>query len=347
MRDNIGSFIKEQRIKNKISQNKLAEILFIDRTLISKWENDKATPCMNEIVKMAELFHISIEEFISGELYNKDNKEELKANLNNYLIEQENKLNKTKKNLLSTMLFAITILLLFFIYYFINTYNKVTVYRVVGISDNYYLKTGVLLFTQNKSYFKIGYFNSNITEIEIYIQDDNRITIYKGEPDIVKMDDTDYNTSLNNNNFIKYKDKIFMDVYTKDGKETMKLEFKNEFQNDELAYDSTDKTINKDYVPFYSISNYIKDNFKKEDEYYIYKENNMNITYDMKNNRIYIHHQSKRIEYQIKDNHFMYYNGEDKYTIINSKIKETNISEKETFKLYNYYMNYINKYLDR
>ena len=41
MENQIGSFIKKQREKKKLSQNQLAELLYKDRTVISKWENDK------------------------------------------------------------------------------------------------------------------------------------------------------------------------------------------------------------------------------------------------------------------------------------------------------------------
>lgn len=343
MRDNLGEFIKEQRGKNNISQNKLAELLFVDRTLISKWENGKATPCMNELVKMAELFSISIEEFISTEIYNKNNKEEIKNNLNNYLIKQDNKIIKLHKYFNSSVIFILLVISIFFGYYFYNTFNKIVVYRVTGESENYNLNTGILFMTNSKSYFKIDNFDKNIDEIEIYIiYNNDRITIYKGTPDSVKIDIIGYNTFINIKNFNKYKDKVYLDILYNNKTETIKLDFRKDFINDQVVFNAKDNNDRYDKKED-EIPKFIRDNFTKENELYKYKENNMEINYNISNNNLYIINKNETIEFNIIYK-YMYISISNKtYYIEYNSTKDT--SDENILSKYNYYMKYINKYI--
>jgi transcriptional regulator with XRE-family HTH domain len=54
----IGENIRSARIKKGLSQGKLAEILRVDRSLISKWENDKAEPPYYMYPKLSEALDI-------------------------------------------------------------------------------------------------------------------------------------------------------------------------------------------------------------------------------------------------------------------------------------------------
>lgn len=64
---NLGEKIYQQRTKKKLSQGDLAEMLNVSRQSISKWENNTATPDLEKIVKMSEIFGISLDELIKGE----------------------------------------------------------------------------------------------------------------------------------------------------------------------------------------------------------------------------------------------------------------------------------------
>ena len=84
----IGIFIKELRKEKKISQEKLAESLFIDRSLVSKWENGKITPDIIHITKLCKIFDISLEEMVYCERKNNKNKDEIQNNFFNYIIKE-------------------------------------------------------------------------------------------------------------------------------------------------------------------------------------------------------------------------------------------------------------------
>ena len=64
---NISKNIKRLRNTQNISQEALAEKLFISRQAVSSWENDRTQPDIEMIGKLAEVFNVSIEELIYGE----------------------------------------------------------------------------------------------------------------------------------------------------------------------------------------------------------------------------------------------------------------------------------------
>ncbi len=61
-----GAVIKELREKNKITQSRLAETLGVSDKAISKWETGKGYPDITLLEPIADVFHISITELISG-----------------------------------------------------------------------------------------------------------------------------------------------------------------------------------------------------------------------------------------------------------------------------------------
>ena len=61
-----GAVIKELREKNKITQSQLAETLGVSDKAISKWETGKGYPDITLLEPIAEVFHISVTELISG-----------------------------------------------------------------------------------------------------------------------------------------------------------------------------------------------------------------------------------------------------------------------------------------
>ena len=63
----IGPRIKEQRELKNWSQDELAEILNISRQSISKWELNKVYPSIDMLIKMSDLFDVSLDELIKGD----------------------------------------------------------------------------------------------------------------------------------------------------------------------------------------------------------------------------------------------------------------------------------------
>lgn len=62
-----GQKIAELRIKAGLTQEQLADRLYVTRTMVSKWERDICQPDRNIILKMADIFSVSPDEIMSVE----------------------------------------------------------------------------------------------------------------------------------------------------------------------------------------------------------------------------------------------------------------------------------------
>ena len=60
----ISKCIKDARQKNNISQESLAEQLGVSRQTISSWENGKSYPDIVSIIKISDIFDISLDELL-------------------------------------------------------------------------------------------------------------------------------------------------------------------------------------------------------------------------------------------------------------------------------------------
>lgn len=63
----LGEKIYELRTQHNLSQGDLANELNVSRQSISKWENGNSTPDLEKIVKLAEIFKVSLDELIKNE----------------------------------------------------------------------------------------------------------------------------------------------------------------------------------------------------------------------------------------------------------------------------------------
>lgn len=63
----IGKIIKDYRTKKNMTQEELANILFVSRQLISKWENNKSYPDLNQLIQLSDYFDLSLDELMRGD----------------------------------------------------------------------------------------------------------------------------------------------------------------------------------------------------------------------------------------------------------------------------------------
>lgn len=64
----IGKQIKKYRTDRKLSQEELAERIFVSRQTISNWENDKNYPDMKSLLLLSSLFNVSLDILVKGDL---------------------------------------------------------------------------------------------------------------------------------------------------------------------------------------------------------------------------------------------------------------------------------------
>ena len=59
--------LQELRKSRGLTQEELAEALFVSRTAISKWESGRGYPSIDSLKQISNYFSISIDELLSGE----------------------------------------------------------------------------------------------------------------------------------------------------------------------------------------------------------------------------------------------------------------------------------------
>ena len=63
----IGNKIKEARNGVGLTQDQAAEKIMVSRQTISNWENGKTMPDIASVIKMSDLYHISLDELLKGD----------------------------------------------------------------------------------------------------------------------------------------------------------------------------------------------------------------------------------------------------------------------------------------
>lgn len=63
----LGRSIKKYRKQLSMSQEQLAEKVFVSRQTISSWENDKSYPDIHSLVLLAEIFQTPVDKLIKGD----------------------------------------------------------------------------------------------------------------------------------------------------------------------------------------------------------------------------------------------------------------------------------------
>ena len=97
---NIGDKIKNARMKANFTQEQVAEVLGVSRQTISSWENGKTYPDIVSVVKMSDLYGISLDYLLKEEIP-----------MRNYLNYLEESTNTVKsKNKLSMLILISTYL---------------------------------------------------------------------------------------------------------------------------------------------------------------------------------------------------------------------------------------------
>lgn len=62
-----GQKLKTLRINNNLTQDDLAEILFVSRTAVSKWESGRGMPNIESLKALSKYFSVTIDDLLSGE----------------------------------------------------------------------------------------------------------------------------------------------------------------------------------------------------------------------------------------------------------------------------------------
>ena len=64
----LGSQLKKYRASLNLSQEELAEKIYVTRQTVSNWENEKSYPDIHSLLLLSSLFHVSLDQLIKGDV---------------------------------------------------------------------------------------------------------------------------------------------------------------------------------------------------------------------------------------------------------------------------------------
>ncbi|MGX6979901.1 helix-turn-helix domain-containing protein [Vagococcus elongatus] len=96
----IGKIIKENRTAKNMTQEQLAKELFVSRPLISKWENGKSYPDLEQLLILSDFFDLTLDELLKGD-------KKMTKKLNTII---------KRKHLLTGMIITLLIIIFFTLY---------------------------------------------------------------------------------------------------------------------------------------------------------------------------------------------------------------------------------------
>ena len=103
----ISKQIKKHRLDAELSQEELAEKIFVTRQTISNWENNRSYPDINSLILLSNFFDISLDILVKGDL------EEMKEEIKLEDIQQFNRDSKIYTALLAALVLSAAPLLFY------------------------------------------------------------------------------------------------------------------------------------------------------------------------------------------------------------------------------------------
>ncbi len=273
----IGHFISELRREKNLTQEQLSKLLFVERETVSKWERGINNPSIEVLLKLSDIFEITIYELMLGERKNKSNIKTINSMTANIM----KKSIKFKKYLIFSLLIIISLTILFLSYYFINNYNSITVYEIEGSQNNYVINNGLMIVSHEKLYIQLGNVQNLQTDdvnFELYYEKgDNKNVLFYGNG-VISFDVLDFSESS-----VEYKDlkylvsNLYLKIELDDEVSIIKLKLSKEYSNNNIFFKKHNK-LKEDvnYVEDVNVPNYIMKNFKYNDDdncYYLETNN--------------------------------------------------------------------------
>ena len=142
----ISNFIKAKRKELNLTQEELAEKLFVTEKAVSRWETGRGTPDISLLIPLSKALKVEIPEILNGE-ENKKNKNDIEK-----LIEYNELIKKSKFNFKIKLIILLYVLsILFFLSYLRVEYNP-------NIELNYFIRlflvviSSILIVIGNRIY---------------------------------------------------------------------------------------------------------------------------------------------------------------------------------------------------
>lgn len=249
----IGKFILEEREKKKMTQDQLANRLFVTRQAVSKWERGITMPDYEVLLNLCNIFNITPNEIIAGERKQKTNNEYI-DNITIDILKSSSQ--KIRRIILIFLIIIFVLILLFLSYYFFSTYNKFQVYKISGESDNFQITNSLAVFSNEAFYLKLEKVASDLTTLSFielyYLENNKKNMIYKTNQDnVLLVQNTGYNEYIENYNFQTILNNLYLDIYYYEEDylkiETIKLDANKMYANDKLIFEEAERISEENY----------------------------------------------------------------------------------------------------
>ncbi|MCK8606859.1 helix-turn-helix domain-containing protein [Apilactobacillus ozensis] len=121
-----GKRIQSERVNNKLTQDEVANKLIVSRQTISSWENERTYPDINSLIKLSNLYHVSLDTLLKED-----------SGMKEYLEKKE-----IAANLKPVIRILLLIDLLFLTIFLLNSFNVITfnsisllLINIIGVSN--------------------------------------------------------------------------------------------------------------------------------------------------------------------------------------------------------------------
>ena len=108
----IGAFLKELRKEKNLTQEQLAERMFVSSKTISRWETGKNMPDISLLIELADFYEVDIREMVNGERNSEMRTEETRDLLNTVAAYTDTEKKKILKDILVNSILTLVCLLL-------------------------------------------------------------------------------------------------------------------------------------------------------------------------------------------------------------------------------------------
>lgn len=278
-----GEFIAELRKSKNMTQQELADKLYISREAISKWERGVGYPGIGLLLDLSDLFGVTVNEILYGERVNKENKDDVE-NVALNLYDKTKKKNKFLKKFF--LIFTLVLIALYFVIYYFYNYNSIHMYITYSLSDNFANDQGMILSTRSKMYFKLGnlrnYTKNEVNTITLYYQDKK---IKKEIVNINLMQDVAidldaYKNVLKNISINKFVNNLYFEIHAGDITEYQKITARLDYKNDFFKSTNLDTFVNEK-TKMQTTNQILEDKFSLKNGEYVadfkYKDKKYNV----------------------------------------------------------------------
>lgn len=351
--EEIGKFIKDLRVKRNLKQGELADIIGVVRQTVSNWESGKSEVDYTRATLLASVFNVhALEILLAKRLTVQEIDEKIKETYQEVQV-----LKKQKKNVIKVLITTfISLILLFLLYYFLNSYNSIKIYNVLLDDSNYKENIGIFFVSKDFIYFDLDLRDDNIKSITLKNIKDNETNhiLYVDDSKLTINDFYGYEAYFKYEDIIKDKCEYFIVIEYKEGNyKQIGLKLEKKYENKKLLLLKKKKISNDIQVEHRepNIPIKIQEKLKLEGDFY-----NLEIKTDVKT--IYLNYSIDTESFFVTEEYKNYidtwtYNADANELLYNrsntkNKIIEEKIITKENDeKLYQYFFeNYIKEYIE-